>query len=606
MSTHNPYLTQRLIDTCLREDVFQIVSLGRQPSLLPEALQAFHPFSSDCSVWLEMGTEGQRVYLPVVATHYMQDWCYQGSGWLLVKDASVIYQTRYQDWMACLQHAQDEESQTLSEQYLEELECAEQHLELCQQAFAQQKERITRPIKTLANWAERALQADQIASYLDHPYYPSARAKFGFQAQDMQTYAPEFAPSFHLNWLAIERSLVSRTSAAPSCWPSFEEVGLADHLSNTHVLFPCHPMTFTALNELPQGVVKAPLSYLEVSPTLSVRTVSVNQAPEIHIKVPLMMRTLGSKNIRLIKPSTIYDGHWFEQLLTQLHDDDSDLQGLYRHCNEQHGAHLGDNALFTYIVRQYPSESLQQTTLVPVAALASPMPDQRLFLEHLADQFYQGDALAWFSEYVNLLNRIHLTLWLKYGIALESNQQNAVVAFNAKGPLTMLMKDNDAARIWPERFLNSGAQLPQSFEQVLDRRILVEDELALGQMYTTITLQLDIAAIIEAMAAAQLASCASLYAQVSQSIRDVLSDLSAQGCDTRLAEQLLFEESHLYTKSLLSSGSLLSKQASGAADINKFYGRSAPNFLREDAFPLASIQPSTSSSVVEQACPPID
>lgn len=603
MSTNNQYLTQRLIDTCLRENVFQIVSLGRQPSSLPGRLQAFHPFSSDCSHWLEMGTEGQRVYLPVVATHYMQDWCYQGTGWLQVTDDKVIYQTRYQDWMAWLQHVQDDESQALSEQYLEELTCAEQHLELCQQAFTQQSERIARPIKALPSWSERALQADQIAAYLDHPYYPSARAKFGFQEQDMHAFAPEFAPSFPLNWLAIEQSLVSRTSDVPPCWPSFEEVGLAEHLSRTHVLFPCHPMTFQAINELPEGVIKAPLNYLEVSPTLSVRTVSVNQAPDIHIKIPLLMRTLGSKNIRLIKPSTIYDGHWFEQLLTQLQNDDSDLHGRYRHCNEQHGAHLGDNALFTYIVRQYPSEHLQQTTLVPVAALASPMPDQRLFLEHLAEQFYQGDVLAWFSEYVNLLNRIHLTLWLKYGIALESNQQNAVIAFNKGKPLTMLMKDNDAARIWPTRLQNSGIQLPQSCEQILDQRILVEDELALGQMYTTITLQLDIAAIIEAMTAAELADSRSLYSLLRHSIHEVLAELSAQGCDTHLAEQLLFEESHLYTKSLLSSGSLLSKQESGAADINKFYGKSAPNFLHADTLSLMPAVSSIFSSIVEQTCP---
>eukprot|EP00481_Brizalina_sp_1-RS-2013_P002759 TRINITY_DN7323_c0_g1_i1.p1 TRINITY_DN7323_c0_g1~~TRINITY_DN7323_c0_g1_i1.p1 ORF type:complete len:103 (+),score=2.20 TRINITY_DN7323_c0_g1_i1:125-433(+) len=65
-------------------------------------------------------------------------------------------------------------------------------------------------------------------------------------------------------------------------------------------------------------VIEAPVACLEVTPTLSVRTVVVNQAPQIHIKVPLIMRSLGTKNIRLIKPSTLYDGHWFERLLTHL------------------------------------------------------------------------------------------------------------------------------------------------------------------------------------------------------------------------------------------------------------------------------------------------
>lgn len=602
MITNNQYLTQRLIDTCLREDVFQIASQGEKVSTLPESLHALHP-KSDCSMWLKMGTENQRLYLPIAVTHYMQDYRYTGTGWLLQKDNCTEYQTEYQDWITWLRHAQDADSQALSEQYLQELKCAERHLSLCQHAFSQQSERLKRPIKSLSSWSERALQAEHIASYLDHPFYPSARAKFGFQTQDMQSFAPEFNPSFQLNWLAIEQTLVSRTSETPHCWPSFEDIGLDAHLASSHVLFPCHPMTFNALRDLPTGVIKAPLSHLDVTPTLSVRTVAVSQAPEIHIKVPLMMRTLGNKNIRLIKPSTIYDGHWFEQLLSQLHHDDPDLNGLYQHCNERHGAHLSDNALFTYIVRQYPSEHLQHTTLVPVAALAAHMPDHRLFVEHLADQFYQGDVLAWFNEYVDLLNRIHLTLWLKYGIALESNQQNAVLAFHSDRALTMLMKDNDAARIWPERFLQSKAQLPQSFDQLIDQRILVDNELSLAQMYTTITLQLDIAAIVEAMAEAQLAPLDTLYSTVRQSIQSILSDLAQQGCDIQLAHELLFEASHLYTKSLLSAGSLLSKHTSGAADINKFYGRSAPNFLRPDSLVWSKTMPFTFHSVVEHTCP---
>ncbi|MCV6069833.1 ferric iron reductase, partial [Escherichia coli] len=76
----------------------------------------------------------------------------------------------------------------------------------------------------------------------------------------------------------------------------------------------------------------------------------------------------------------------------------------------------------------------------------------RLFLEHLAEQYYQQDTLAWFQDYVDLLCQVHLTLWLRYGIALESNQQNAIVAFDQQGKMTLAMKDNDAARIWPERF----------------------------------------------------------------------------------------------------------------------------------------------------------
>lgn len=358
-----------------------------------------------------------------------------------------------------------------------------------------------------------------------------------------------------------------------------EQVGLPADFSLSHDLFPAHPLTLRSLESLPEGVIEAPLAFLEVTPTLSVRTVVVNQTPNVHIKVPLIMRSLGTKNIRLIKPSTLYDGHWFERLLTHLEQSDNELSGTLFHCNEKHGGHVGDDKTFAYIVREYPVHHCEDQALVPVAALASPMPDGRLFLEHLAEQYYQQDTLAWFTDYVDLLCKVHLTLWLRYGIALESNQQNAIIAFNKEGKMTLAMKDNDAARILPNRFKAFEQHSPVQCDQLLDQRIKVDNELALGQMFTTITLQLDIAAIVEAMAAKGIASSASLYAVVARSLAYYIDYLGAQGHETKLARELLFDSPDLYAKYLLSSGSLLSKEASGASDINKYYGLSAPNFL---------------------------
>ncbi|MFA0227818.1 IucA/IucC family protein, partial [Vibrio sp. 10N.261.45.A7] len=472
-----------------------------------------------------------------------------------------------------------ESSHSLLDGYLQELECAEKHKGLCDGAFSQQSESLMLPISQLERWEQKLLRADQIASYLDHPYYPTARAKFGLSDHDLEQFAPEFAQSFELRWLAIEKSLVTLTSPQPECWPTMEQVGLPADFALSHELFPAHPLTLRSLDGLPDGVIKAPVAYLEVTPTLSVRTVVVNQAPQIHIKVPLIMRSLGTKNIRLIKPSTLYDGHWFERLLTHLEQADQDLHGTLFHCNEKHGGHVGDDKTFAYIVREYPLSYFQDKALVPVAALASPMPDGRLFLEHLAEQYYQQDTLTWFKDYVDLLCKVHLTLWIRYGIALESNQQNAIIAFDEQGEMTLAMKDNDAARIWPERFQTFEQQSPVKCAHLLDQRITVDNELALGQMFTTITLQLDIAAIVEAMATKGIATSAYLYEVVANSLSQQLSQLDKQGHNTRLANEMLFESPNLYAKYLLSSGSLLSKEASGASDINKFYGLSAPNFL---------------------------
>ncbi|WP_061040133.1 IucA/IucC family protein [Vibrio coralliirubri] len=583
MNENALYLTQRLVDTCLREDLFGLVSQSRFESQLPSSLKlSSYPRNQ---IWAIFAGSDFTLYLPVAPSYYMQRWVYgqpggsKGDGWLIERNGVVETQQHYQDWIELLKASAHESSHSLLDGYLQELECAEKHKGLCDSAFSQQSESLMLPISQLARWEQKLLRADQIASYLDHPYYPTARAKFGLSDHDLEQFAPEFAQSFELRWLAIEKSLVTLTSPQPECWPTMEQVGLPADFALSHELFPAHPLTLRSLDELPDGVIEAPVACLEVTPTLSVRTVVVNQAPQIHIKVPLIMRSLGTKNIRLIKPSTLYDGHWFERLLTHLEQTDQDLHGTLYHCNEKHGGHVGDDKTFAYIVREYPLSYFQDKALVPVAALASPMPDGRLFLEHLAEQYYQQDTLTWFKDYVDLLCKVHLTLWIRYGIALESNQQNAIIAFDGQGKMTLAMKDNDAARIWSERFQTFEQQSPVKCEHLLDQRITVDSELALGQMFTTITLQLDIAAIVEAMATKGIATSAYLYEMVANSLSQQLSQLDKQGHNTKLANEMLFESPNLYAKYLLSSGSLLSKEASGASDINKFYGLSAPNFL---------------------------
>ena len=146
------------------------------------------------------------------------------------------------------------------------------------------------------------------------------------------------------------------------------------------------------------------------------------------------------------------------------------------------------------------------------------------------------------------------------------------------------MKDNDAARIYPPRFndamLQSGLASLIDIGDIKDPRIVVDDELALAQMFLTITIQLDIVAIIEMMSKHDIINRHEAYQTLTACINATLQSLSAQGYDTHLARQVLLEDKNWYIKYLLYAGSLLSKEQSGATDINKFYGKSAPNTLR--------------------------
>lgn len=573
---------QRILDCCLREDIRALVGRAR-PATLPAELATHWPQPAE-PTWLCIDhlTEGE-LWLPVRRGAPLQDWSAVGDRWLHRRGAEVRLEQGYRRWLEHLATGLDAESLALFADYVAEADCAVEHRRLCREAYAAHASDLGE-ILAEPDWGRRLLGIDRLASYLDHPFYPTARAKSGFDAAALQGHAPEFAPRFRLHWLAVPKALLERTGAPPALWPSFAAVGLDPALEASHALLPVHPLTWPELDAhgLPAGCRRAPHRALEVEPTLSVRTVMCVEDPRCHIKLPLLVRTLGARNLRLIKPSTLYDGHWFQTVLEDLAARDAQLGARYVHVDEQHGGHAAGERHLAYIVRRYPA-GLEQASLVPVAALASRLPDGRLLVAALVERFHGGDLLAWWQAYLDLLLAVHLRLWLVYGIALEANQQNAVLLFEAGRPLRLLMKDNDAARLWPPRFAAACPDLAQRLAALLDERIRVDAVQPLAEMFCTITLQLNIVAPLEAIAAAGLAGREALYAGLRQRLRAVLDALEAEGVAVDEARRFLLDAPKLPVKYLLSAGSLFSKAHSGAADINKFYGYSAANFLLDTA-----------------------
>lgn len=573
---------QRILDCCLREDIRGLLGLARACEL-PVELEAHWPDSIE-PTWLCIDHLGcGELWLPVRRGAPLQEWSALGDRWLRRQGDSVSLEQGYSRWLEHLATDLDAESLALFADYAEEADCAVEHRRLCREAYAAQAGDLSELLAE-ADWGRRLLGIDRLASYLDHPFYPTARAKSGFDAAALQAYAPEFAPRFRLNWLAVPKTIFEQTSAPPALWPSFAAVGLDPALAASHALLPVHPLTWPELDAhgLPPGCLRALRSALEVEPTLSVRTVLCVEAPYCHIKLPLSVRTLGARNLRLIKPSTLYDGHWFQTVLQELAERDGQLGTRYLHVDELHGAHAAGERHLAYILRRYP-DGLEQATLVPVAALASRLPDGRLLVEALVQRFHGGDLLAWWQEYLDLLLTVHLRLWLVYGIALEANQQNAVLLFEADRPLRLLMKDNDAARLWPARFATACPDLVPRLAELRDERIRVDGARPLAEMFCTITLQLNLIAPLEAIAESGLASREALYSRLRERLRACLEALAVAGVAVDEARHFLLDSPRLPVKYLLSAGSLFSKARSGAADINKFYGYSAANFLQDTA-----------------------
>lgn len=578
------YIVQRIIDTCLRENVRGIAAQGvfaQPPQRVLNAWQGRTPHDW----WRIDHLSSAVVWLPAAVTDAMQTVRAIDARWLREDGDTVIQETGASRWLSILADGLDAEAQALHATYALEAACAVEHRGLARDAFRRSVGTLSRALDH-ASWSDRMLACDRLASFRDHPFYPTARAKSGFDASDLRAFAPEFDPVFELRWLAVPKQLVTLTSPAPACWPSMEKLGLPRALAMTHVAIPVHPMTWTRLGEVgadgdfdfPDGTFRAPHAWLSVRPTLSVRTVMPVEHPDTHIKLPLLMRTLGACNIRLIKPSTIYDGHWFERVLRAVGEADPALRGRYVHVDEAHGGHVLQTRHLSYLVRRYPD--LQHDTLVPVAALCAPFPDGQPMAVHLSERFHRGDLLAWWREYAALLCDVHLRLWLVHGIALESNQQNAVLIYRSGAPLRLLMKDNDAARVLLSRLRQTLGD-PAAYGDIRDTRIPVADDTALAQMFCTITLQLGLVAVIEGLAETVLETREAMYATLREVIEASLESLVREGVDIAPARALL-DAPRLPVKYLLCAGSLLSKAASGAADINKFYGDSGPNFMHPD------------------------
>jgi siderophore synthetase component len=587
------YIYMRVVDTLLREDVCQCVSKAQiwHGVSLPVEI-AKHAAAHEA--WLRIGhLADECIWLPVVNTVFMQRWRAADMLALAQAGSHVRLLDTVEDILAVFNRSVSPREAALYEAFGQECGVAAEH------KLVSECERLRWFARTTwqadATWQYHLLHFDRLGAFLDHPFYPTARAKLGFDAKALAAYGPEFQRSFELRWLAIPKQLhypsTEDLSDWPELWPEMEHVGLPAALADTHALVPVHPFVWTHhldgflhKHGLDQHIMHAPKAYLSVLPTLSVRTVLLEHAPEWHLKLPLTIRTLGAKNIRTIKPSTIHDGNTVQTLLGELVQKEPGLDGRVLLTDEARGAHVQQQPFLGYILRRYPEADLQHAVSIPIAALLAQTPEGGLVAELLAGHFYKGDLSAFLDDYFDLTLQLHLRLWIRYGIALESNQQNSVLVLSKQTPpMRLLLKDNDAARIHADFLRVKHAGLAARLERLQDRRILVDTELPLAQMFTTITLQLNIAVLVEDLAPRMGVGPHTLYAKVRRLIEHILTTLEQEGEHVDFARKVLLESEYLPIKYLLIAATLAEKANTGATDVNKFYGQSAPNFLRSPA-----------------------
>ncbi|WP_227369075.1 IucA/IucC family protein [Halomonas sp. M20] len=597
------YVLARVVDALLREDVQGITQQARVLATLPPALSSRAGGSFTPGPWLEIPTLASgTLWLPVTPARFMQRWRYR-HGPMLVADAQMGLQrgampdaseTReFEDaasLIAWLGEGLVPEESDYYTAFAEECRQAEAQWLVCREAQRDYFAHCAAQDMALSlsvDWSTRFAHYDRLAAFQDHPYYPTARAKLGFDEVALRHFAPECQPRFMLCWLAVPRALWHMSNTArPDWWPSMAAVGLDTRLAEDYRLLPVHPFLWASgldamLEEagLTNSVIKAPLTAVEVQPTLSVRSLMLTERPTTHLKLPLTIRTLGSRNIRTIKPSTIGDGHRVQRLLGAIAEQEPLLAGRLLLTDEHQGAHIAGQPFLGFILRRYPP-AVEDATLVSVAGLVAACPTGAVVYEDLAERFFGADIRAFLEAYLRLTFDIHLPLWLRYGVALESNQQNSMLLLRESGEMRLLLKDNDAPRLHRAMLQERWPALYRLVEALEDTRIWCETPRTLEQMFVTITLQLNIAPLIEHLAARGHGERTELYGEVRRAMAQSLADLPDDDASPLTA---LLEEDFLDAKYLLTAGTLASKASTGAQDINKFYGRTAPNFLKEVA-----------------------
>ncbi|MEV2252937.1 IucA/IucC family siderophore biosynthesis protein [Streptomyces sp. NPDC050147] len=430
---------------------------------------------------------------------------------------------------------------------------------------------------------------DTLAARADHPVYPTSRGRSGLRPAQLRAYAPEFHPTFALRQIALPREAVTVVGGT-DVWLSPRAAGVPE-LEGSHLVLPVHPLTAdgTLRDALRAAGLDTRARLLsgpgpDVVPTLSMRTVALASDPTQHLKLPLATSTLGLRNRRTIKPGTLTDGAAGQRLIEAVIDREARFKGVVLHADETRFAHARHEIL-AVLSRRYPA-GLDSAAVVPMAALLCPAPGgERLLIDHLADRFYGGDPLALLDAALTLLFDWQTTLFA-YGIALESHQQNISLVMDhhpADGStglrtrLRLLFKDNDGPRVNLARLrdvMGQQAPEPTAFDDV---RIYVDGDLPVLDVFTTITLHLCAGAYAFGLARQGRGPLEHLLRLVRERLTEAVERLGP-GEPAALLRTHVLDAAELPVKAMVTAGTLLSKERSGAADINKHY-TTGPNYL---------------------------
>lgn len=330
---------------------------------------------------------------------------------------------------------------------------------------------------SLWGWLCDSQSPHQIWTFLEqwgsvgHPSHPNFRAKIGFSRREVLQYSPEFESRVRIHWAALAKSSLLVNSGQAD----YESL-LRQHFPNEYALWqqgvrsehgqpdqylplPLHPWQwrhqivpqFAALIDQKRLLLVPHLQGL--LPSMSFRTMMPLSSQGCQIKLATAVHTTSAQ--RTVSPASVQNGPrlsvWIDRLLAAAGYYQQSLyllQDLAGLRVEHSGVAPTQHRQLAVLLRQNPADYLAADEIaLPLASLfvKSPVTGKALLGEIMAAS--GQSPLVFFRDYVDMILRGQLHLYLKHGIALEAHQQNTLVVMRDNRPVKLLIRDLGNCRI---------------------------------------------------------------------------------------------------------------------------------------------------------------
>ncbi|MCS3780420.1 IucA/IucC family protein [Tsukamurella ocularis] len=326
------------------------------------------------------------------------------------------------------------------------------------------------------------LTGERIASLRNRPFHPTAHAVSGWDSAEVDRFGPMREQPLAMGWIGVRRARLRTGSAAESSaleallLNGAERTALGNAMAASGVDLaeyqpvPIHPWqrdNALARHFGPElgarDIVVLPLDSGRFCPTSSLRSLIASDDPNIHLKVPIEVATLGST--RLLPAQYLDNGERGQKLLHLLRDRSNILGDIVDLCDERTWCGWNDPdefarrpGLLSAQVRRYPPTADDEVTL-PMSGFAAWGWDS-LRPHLLTANFDPADPLRLFEELVAGFWTMALE-FANFGAMPELHGQNVLVVLGGGRVKRFVLRDHDTVRIVPEALKRAGIPDPE-------------------------------------------------------------------------------------------------------------------------------------------------